>query len=85
MGFSDGPSLSHVTSCGGRQRHGQVVWIGSRREGILQMKKSGDCHQNKGKWLLHRKNKQTKKPLYPREGSFLRLSFGFMGKGMIMN
>ena len=49
------------------------------------MKKSGDCHQNKGKWLLHRKNKQTKKPLYPREGSFLRLSFGFMGKGMIMN
>ena len=62
MGFSDGPSLSHATSCGGRQRHGQVVRIGSRREGILQMKKSGDCHQNKGKWALHRKNKQKKQP-----------------------
>lgn len=83
MGFSDGPSLSRVTSCGGRQRHGQVVWIESGREGSLQMKKSGGCHQNKGKWVLHRQTKYIKKkktkPM-PKRGGLLKIEFWFRGK-----
>lgn len=81
MGFSDGPSLSRVTSCGGRQRHGQVVWIGSRKEGILQMKKSGGCHQNKEKWVLQRQNKIKKINPMPKRGGLLKIEFWFHGKG----
>lgn len=44
------------------------------------MKKSGDCHQNKGKWALHRKNKQKKPPI-PKRGELLKTEFWFHGKG----